>query len=48
MPFASRHTAFSRPATALSRVGIPISRAIQLKTTRNYLEGVRRYVSGKE
>jgi uncharacterized protein (UPF0548 family) len=41
-------TAFSRPATSLSRIGTPIGRAIQLKTTRNYLEGIRRYVSGRE
>jgi uncharacterized protein (UPF0548 family) len=33
--------AFSRPAAALARVGSPLARAIQQRTTRRYLEGVR-------
>ena len=36
--------AFSRPADALARLGSPLARAIQQRTTRRYLEGVRLYV----
>jgi uncharacterized protein (UPF0548 family) len=37
--------AFSRPATALSRLGDPLARAIQSRVTRHYLEGMRHYVA---
>jgi hypothetical protein len=38
-------TVFSRPADALARLGGPIARAVQDRTTRRYLEGVRHYVA---
>jgi uncharacterized protein (UPF0548 family) len=37
-------TAFSRPADALARLGAPLARALQVRTTRRYLDGVRSYV----
>jgi uncharacterized protein (UPF0548 family) len=37
--------AFSRPATILVRLGSPIARMVQQRTTRRYLEGVRTYVA---
>jgi uncharacterized protein (UPF0548 family) len=39
--------AFSRPATAMARLGGPLSRLVQTRTTRRYLEGVRRYTAGQ-
>ena len=38
--------AFSRPATAIARLGGPLSRLAQARTTRLYLDGVRRYATG--
>jgi uncharacterized protein (UPF0548 family) len=40
-------TAFSHPAALLARLGSPIARAIQLRVTEAYLEGVRRFVVGR-
>jgi len=37
---------FSRPASSIARLGAPAARAIQRRTVRRYLEGVRRYVTG--
>jgi uncharacterized protein (UPF0548 family) len=37
--------AFSRPASAAARLGGPLSRAAQTRTTRRYVEGVLNYVS---
>jgi uncharacterized protein (UPF0548 family) len=37
--------AFSRPAQLLARLGGPISRVVQGRTTRAYLKGVRAYVA---
>jgi uncharacterized protein (UPF0548 family) len=39
-----RLTIFSRPEHALARLGAPVTRAVQLRATRAYLEGLRRYV----
>jgi uncharacterized protein (UPF0548 family) len=33
--------AFSRPASTVTRLGAPVARAIQQRTTRRYLEGIR-------
>ncbi|HUB69339.1 MAG TPA: DUF1990 domain-containing protein [Acidimicrobiales bacterium] len=38
--------AFSRPATAIARLGGPLSRLAQDRTTRLYLDGLRRYATG--
>jgi uncharacterized protein (UPF0548 family) len=38
--------AFSRPATVMARMGGPLSRLVQNRTTRLYLDGVRRYATG--
>jgi len=38
--------AFSRPATVMARLGGPLSRLVQKRTTRLYLDGVRRYATG--
>ncbi len=38
--------AFSRPVTALARLGAPLSRLVQNRTTRLYLDGVRGYATG--
>jgi len=35
---------FSRPADLLARVGGPVARAVQRRITKEYLEGVRKYV----
>ena len=37
--------AFTRPADPLARLGSPITRLMQKRITRGYLEGVRSYVS---
>jgi uncharacterized protein (UPF0548 family) len=38
--------AFSRPATVMARMGGPLSRLVQNRTTRLYLDGARRYATG--
>jgi uncharacterized protein (UPF0548 family) len=40
--------AFSRPAAPLARLGGPVARAIQTRTTRRYLAGVKTYVAGHQ
>ena len=37
-------TAFSRPASALARLGAPVGRAVQKAVTRRYLTGLKSYV----
>jgi uncharacterized protein (UPF0548 family) len=37
--------AFSQPASAAARLGGPLSRLAQARTTRRYLEGVLSYVT---
>ena len=37
-------TAFSRPATALTRLGGPVGRRVQAAVTRRYLRGMQRAV----
>lgn len=37
--------AFSQPASATARLGGPLSRLVQTRTTRRYLEGVLHYVT---
>jgi uncharacterized protein (UPF0548 family) len=37
-------TAFSRPASPITRLAKPLTRAIQRRVTRGYLEALRRYV----
>jgi uncharacterized protein (UPF0548 family) len=37
--------AFSRPAGILVRLGSPVARKVQQRTTQRYLEGVRAYVA---
>jgi uncharacterized protein (UPF0548 family) len=39
-------TAFSRPRSALSRLGGPVGRQVQRRVTLRYLEAVRRFVQG--
>jgi uncharacterized protein (UPF0548 family) len=39
--------AFSRPADVLARFGGPVTRAVQSRVNRAYLEGVRRYVASE-
>jgi uncharacterized protein (UPF0548 family) len=39
-------TAFSRPRHLLSRLGSPLTRRIQLQTTRAYLSGLMAFVTG--
>ena len=39
---------FSKPADPLARLGGPLSRLIQTRTTKGYLEGIRSYVNGTE
>ena len=41
-----RVVAASRPAHPLARLGAPVSRLVQRRVTRGYLEGLRRAVSG--
>ncbi len=36
---------FSRPRHPLVRLGAPVGRAVQLRVTRRYLEGLRQYVA---
>jgi uncharacterized protein (UPF0548 family) len=40
-----RITAFSRPADPLARAGSPVTRYIQRRVTRGYLDGLRAYVA---
>jgi uncharacterized protein (UPF0548 family) len=40
-----RLTIFSRPEHALARLGAPVTRAVQLRATRAYLEGLRMHVA---
>jgi uncharacterized protein (UPF0548 family) len=40
--------AFSRPSDLLVRLGGPVSRQLQRRATRGYLEGVRRFVAAGE
>jgi uncharacterized protein (UPF0548 family) len=40
-----RITAFSRPATMVTRLGAPLTRSVQLRVTRRYLEALARYVA---
>lgn len=40
-----RITAFSRPAHIVTRLGAPLTRALQLYVTRGYLEALARYVA---
>jgi len=41
-----RITAFSRPAQTVARLGAPLSRRLQLRVTRRYLEALARFVIG--
>jgi uncharacterized protein (UPF0548 family) len=38
-------TAFSRPHDRLTRLGGPLARRVQQRTTRRYLEGMRTFVA---
>jgi len=38
--------AFSRPSAVMARLGGPLSRLVQNRTTRLYLDGARRYATG--
>lgn len=40
--------AFSRPATAATRLGGPLSLFVQTRTTNRYLDGVLRYATGSD
>jgi uncharacterized protein (UPF0548 family) len=40
-----RITAFSRPATPMTRMGAPVARRVQLRVTRRYLEALARSVA---
>jgi hypothetical protein len=38
--------AFSRPASTMARLGGPLSRMVQSRTTRRFLDGVLKYAAG--